>query len=56
MEEEIIHLTTRKKMAIWCLLIIIKIIEPTRYNSEWSKELEEFKELLNEKNYGELNR
>lgn len=39
-------LTNRKRMALWLLMVMVKIIEPTKYSHEWDKELGVFKELL----------
>ena len=39
-------LSLKKRISIWALLLIIKIVEPTQYNSEYSKELDEMKKLL----------
>lgn len=41
-------ITVRKKVTLWALLMIIKIIEPTEYSHEYSKEIEAIKELIKE--------
>lgn len=43
---EIEKLTIKKKISIWALLLIIKIVEPTKYSSDYSKELDEMKKAL----------
>lgn len=39
-------LTLKKKITIWTLLLIIKIVEPLNYSHDYSKELDEIKALL----------
>lgn len=39
-------LSARKKMAVWLLLLIVKIIEPTNFTHEYSKELDEVRALI----------
>jgi hypothetical protein len=44
--EEDKKLSLKKRISILSLLLIIKIVEPTNYSSDYSKELEEMKKLL----------
>jgi hypothetical protein len=39
-------LNVRKKITIWALLLIIKIVEPTQWTSDYATELKEMVELL----------
>lgn len=39
-------LTLKKRISIWALLLIIKIVEPNKYAHEYQKELDEMKDLL----------
>lgn len=41
-------LSTREQMVIWILLLAIKILKPTDYSHEYTKELDEVKRLLGE--------
>lgn len=38
--------TVQEKVAIWCLLLIIKIVKPSEYSHEYQNELTQVKELL----------
>lgn len=46
--ENVEKMSVRKKIAVWCLILIVKIVEPTAYSHEWSKELDEMKKLIGE--------
>lgn len=46
MDKSIKELTVQKKITIWCLILIIKIVEPMQWSHEYSKELDKVKELL----------
>jgi len=39
-------LSIRKKASLWILLLMLKIIEPTEYSHEYSKELETVKGII----------
>jgi len=47
MEKE--ELSLKKKITIWALILIIKIVEPSAYSHQYSKELDEIKGLLSDK-------
>ena len=40
---ETTKLSARKRASLWVLILMIKIIEPTSYSSEYSKELDHIK-------------
>lgn len=40
------NLNLKKRICIWALLLIIKIVEPNKYAHEYQKELDEMKSLL----------
>ena len=39
-------ITMQEKIAVWCLLLIIKIVKPTQYLHEYQNELNEIKEII----------
>ena len=39
-------ITMQEKIAVWCLLLIIKIVKPTQYSHEYQNELNEIKETI----------
>lgn len=39
-------ITMQEKIAVWCLLLIIKIVKPTQYSNEYQNELNEIKEII----------
>lgn len=46
MEEVEKALTQRERIALWCLLVILKVVKPMKWDADFKEELTKLKELL----------
>lgn len=50
MAEEILEkaLTLRERIALWCLLVILKVVKPMRWDADYKEELAKLQSLIDE--------
>lgn len=39
-------ITTREKVALWCLMTILKVVKPMNWDSDYKTELTKLQELI----------
>lgn len=38
--------TSREKLALWCLLLIVKVVKPMKWDNDYKEEMQKVKELI----------
>lgn len=46
MEEEKLAFSAREKIALWVLLLILKVVKPMRWEADYKEEITKVRDLL----------